>query len=38
MNGQKIDLEEGYRLLDRELWDWMEENNNSIEKDDIWVR
>ena len=38
VNGQKIDLEEGYRLLDRELWDWMEENNNSIEKDDIWVR
>lgn len=38
VNGQKMNVSETYRLLDEELWNWMKQNNNPIEKKDIWVR
>ena len=38
INGVKYSAEESYKLLDQELWDWMKEHNNPIEKGNVWVR
>lgn len=38
VNGRKMDMSEAYKLLDKELWDWMKIHNNPIEKGDLWVR
>ncbi|MFC6269315.1 GLPGLI family protein [Frigoriflavimonas asaccharolytica] len=38
VNGVKYSSEDSYKLLNKELRDWMKTHNNPIEKNDIWVR
>lgn len=38
VNGKEISMEESYRIIDEETWNWMKEYNNPIEKNDIWVK
>ena len=38
INGKKYSAEEAYRFLDEELWSWLKDHNNYIEKNYIWLR